>query len=264
MDLPAELRIMIAKYVLYSPEGLWWIWLRYSTTYRVATLIERNSFTTLDMVNALARTCRTLYQETRGIVLDVNTIVFDINWMHCRVLKLLPPPQQNDETETVNVLYRSSTTRWWPEVRQVEIRCFNVDLLISDTRTKLEEISCALNIRELSIISKHWGPQLRYYPGLYTDAQLQEPEFEKGIRRNKLLEFITAGKEVIEKLDQVSASEKRWRIFPDPSYEQGFKDFVQFATEDQLKLVNNWFAHGVGYTPRPRRRRTRYQATFAS
>jgi hypothetical protein len=70
MDLPVELRIMITKYALYVPEGLVWKWINYRRGCRVATLKRRRDRKRLEWVNALAGTCKQLYQETQGLVLS--------------------------------------------------------------------------------------------------------------------------------------------------------------------------------------------------
>lgn len=100
MDLPVELRLIIAKYALLVPNGLGWRWLNYRKGPCVATLIRSDLFAKddLDTINALARTCKTLSEKCRGLVLQVNVVNFDIWEMH----ELQPPRRCTDQSDGLN------------------------------------------------------------------------------------------------------------------------------------------------------------------
>ncbi|KAJ8110387.1 hypothetical protein OPT61_g6756 [Boeremia exigua] len=73
LDLPTEIRIMVARYVLKGEgdEHLSFRWLIYSSDSRKAT------FTGLESLTALTRTCKQAHDELSSIVWDINT--FNLN-----------------------------------------------------------------------------------------------------------------------------------------------------------------------------------------
>jgi len=84
LELPAELRIMIAKYAFHRSKGLIWEWECHRKGKRAATFQHNNIYVPdkLQGINALARTCKTPHAETRGLALQVNTLHFDRQNMH--------------------------------------------------------------------------------------------------------------------------------------------------------------------------------------
>lgn len=74
---------MIAEHTLHEPQGLHWKWLEHRGTPKRATFANIASYPKkyLSSINALNRTCKTVYRETRGIVLAVNDICFDCRSM---------------------------------------------------------------------------------------------------------------------------------------------------------------------------------------
>ncbi|KAF2027169.1 hypothetical protein EK21DRAFT_91719 [Setomelanomma holmii] len=65
MDIPAELRSMIAHHALHQAGGLMWKWAGYGANPRVVTL-----------------SCKILYAKTRGLIIRVNVIRFNVDNMH--------------------------------------------------------------------------------------------------------------------------------------------------------------------------------------
>ncbi|KAH4223271.1 hypothetical protein HBI06_134290 [Parastagonospora nodorum] len=66
MELPAQLRIMVARYVLHVSDGLSWVWTNYREGPRTATIKfnpDYNRRLSLQKTTAIAQTCKTIYQE---------------------------------------------------------------------------------------------------------------------------------------------------------------------------------------------------------
>jgi hypothetical protein len=74
MDLPTELRLMIAEYVLTEEKGLWWIWTVFSPTRKVGGFTTYSSHKLYS--NNLAQVSRQLHDECHDVLLSCNTLVF--------------------------------------------------------------------------------------------------------------------------------------------------------------------------------------------
>jgi len=76
MELPTELRLMIAEYALASEEGLFWYWKAKYYAKRVGAFIDRQTY---DRDHHITRLClsRQLRQETSNLWTRVNTVHFD-------------------------------------------------------------------------------------------------------------------------------------------------------------------------------------------
>jgi hypothetical protein len=82
MDLPTELRVRIYEYVLYESEGLNWIWLTRHDSVKIGCFKElrsrkhgKPSYAYPDRA-AIARVCKQVHAETRGLVFHLNTLYF--------------------------------------------------------------------------------------------------------------------------------------------------------------------------------------------
>ncbi|KAF2027184.1 hypothetical protein EK21DRAFT_115077 [Setomelanomma holmii] len=75
MDLPVELRLLVAEYVLQNHETLLWFWGR-----SVRTGVYKGTFKKLDTLTAITRVSRQLYAETKNLVRNLNTFEF-CEWM---------------------------------------------------------------------------------------------------------------------------------------------------------------------------------------
>ncbi|KAF2634517.1 hypothetical protein P280DRAFT_238840 [Massarina eburnea CBS 473.64] len=77
MELPAEVRLIIAEHALYYEDGLEWRWKSYSKERKVGTFYEDSESTSMTAnLNPLALVCKKLHHETKNIVFKVNVLGF--------------------------------------------------------------------------------------------------------------------------------------------------------------------------------------------
>jgi hypothetical protein len=79
MDLPTELRVMIAEYALTSEERLCWEWLNHESKPASGSGMCRGTFAGLEQLTYLCRVSRQLYKETSTIVWKNNNFAFEEN-----------------------------------------------------------------------------------------------------------------------------------------------------------------------------------------
>ena len=75
MDLPTELRLMIAEYALTSDEPLHWIWLEHGPIEDHGRC--HGTFEGLERLTSLSRVSRQLHNETARLVWKSNNFLFD-------------------------------------------------------------------------------------------------------------------------------------------------------------------------------------------
>ncbi|KAF2634516.1 hypothetical protein P280DRAFT_554524 [Massarina eburnea CBS 473.64] len=83
MDLPVELRLMIAEYAATEEKGIFWKWTEQSNTRAVGTFVCRKGDTEYPP-NALSRVSRQLYDEVNGMTLKCvyHTLTFDADYLN--------------------------------------------------------------------------------------------------------------------------------------------------------------------------------------
>jgi hypothetical protein len=79
MDLPTELRVMIAEYALTSEERLRWQWLQHEPKPWSGSGLRRGTFAGLESLTSLCRVSQQLHEETSNIVWKSNDFTFKEN-----------------------------------------------------------------------------------------------------------------------------------------------------------------------------------------
>jgi len=258
MDLPPELRIMIASYALHVPGGLGWKWKNYRKGPRVATLGRSNRYERpfeLDRVNALARTCRTLYDETRRMVFSVNTIVFDIHIMHSdRIPKRCEqtPDGSNRDlkafTEALDFFrfFVPSTVRPNLECVQINLHdlleleeCWDEFACIS---SRLSDLRVAVQIRKWYLHTLgDW--ELRAMKELEEEGEPYESEQEQ--MRKRVDQYMDMGRQALALVAKFGHDGQNWRLMPVPFWSMDTKKILTYFTGAELEMVRAWQAHGV-------------------
>jgi hypothetical protein len=125
MDLPAELRLLIAEYALVAEEPLAWHWVEWTPTYKSVTFMNINNH------NGLTRVSRQLRAELRPAFWKVNTFEFD-EAMLSRPHH--PEPRNQTKVQVIAIIaeaYRFfvAQARWTvvPSLRAVDFRMGFVD-----------------------------------------------------------------------------------------------------------------------------------------
>jgi len=79
MELPVELRVMIAEYALSHEPGIFWTWTNYNEGEKSGKFVEPSGIGIHDSkpCNPFSLVCKQLAYETRNITYKVNTLNFD-------------------------------------------------------------------------------------------------------------------------------------------------------------------------------------------
>jgi len=258
MELPAELRIMTARYALHEPDGLAWVWTTYRKVRRVATLRTNGASggrKTLQDINALARTCKTLYEETRGLILEVSIIEIRPYDMHS-----VPAPrnwcQSSDEshwflraaTEALTSLHRLAPLQLRLNIQQVQLHCdyfvnFNYHL------THFKHTVESFRHLQLDFIWPFW--QLEALSAFEVQELIEMEEAsepyisEYDQMRQRLETSLATGRDVNDFVSKVNDVERTWRIFPTPMDRHDMAKILGFLTENEQRLVQQWEVDGI-------------------
>jgi len=258
MELPPELRTMIAKYALHEPEGLAWVWTAYRKVQRVATLRGGGVFSrskTLQDFNALGRTCKTLHDETRGLVLEVNIIKILSHCMH----SFRPSSNWYESSngtdwflrvaaEALGLWHRSAPLHLRLKQQHVKLHChhgtdfekhmahfkqttdsfrhLHLDFIWG--KWQLKALS-AFEVQELMEMEKYGEPYISEYDQM----------------RERLNTFLDIGRNVHGFVSKVNDVDRTWRVFPTPMDREDMTKILGFLTEDEQCLVQQWEVDGI-------------------
>jgi hypothetical protein len=258
MDIPAELRIMVAKYALRRPRAFSWIWTNYRKGPRVATLRAGSKYdlaAKLEDVNAIARTCKQLYQETQGLVLYVNIIKFDLYDMHDGSI----PKRCQERSPGSNADLRAfsecleffrpfvsfgSTS----SVRRIELVLSTIDDLL---KSKDQFVGLASDVHDLKITLRldEWSIELL---GSYELRKLEELEEEgepyvpaQQQMEQRVVEYMDQGAQVYAFVEDADVDGRNWRIFPSTMLSREVQGILEYMTEEQQVEVQKWELYGV-------------------
>jgi hypothetical protein len=223
MDLPAELRVMIAEYALSFDKGLEWHWTKGPTGKLIGKFrfpkdsVEHHA--DLDRVNQLSLS-RHLHQETAGIWLKVNELRFDCSKgdevydpIHISLafpyavrdfaffMKYTEPPILRGLSVCII------------GVGIVDRRLHTLNLL-----TQYNE-SARLQIRVIESDWLMYGPQKWYVQDFMVESQRMERFF--------------------------SRQQRNWRVFPKPPTEDEMRALKKYLSDAQYQLALGYVNNGV-------------------
>jgi hypothetical protein len=257
-DLPVELRIMIARYVLHHPEGLSWIWKNYRKGPRSATLRCKSIYcneASLDHLSALSRACKLLYQEVRGLVLHINVIDFGFYSMHNRHIPRRCLEQSNGTSIVLNAikealdflhtgLSRGLCASFGRIVFQGlsswDLQEYRDEFLALVNGRKHLEITVPVTDWSLFRLGAYELERMRYLeeedePFTLEHEQMQEREDH----------YMKTGENVQDLVADIDSQTRNWRIYPQSITESYEGNLDRYLSEDEWKMSRAWEADGI-------------------
>ncbi|KAL6711517.1 hypothetical protein ACN47E_004451 [Coniothyrium glycines] len=248
MDLPVELRVMIAKFVFYQPKGLSWFWKVPHQGSRIATLHVPYG-ADLDTINALARTCKALYYEIRGLFLEVNVILFgtfsmfkygsvsqfislqgDLSYSLTATLDALKFYRRNVPPYLQGLLRRIHFTLMQEEISDYVCHVTNIDAYT--------EVTAECYDWKLSAITNNHREALEYEGRFSKD-------YEHEHMQKQAVDFLNKGKGIQQLVASLTAKSGKWRVSPLAKAQDKVDKFKNYFTEDEMKMVVDWCYHGI-------------------
>lgn len=234
MDLPTELRIMIAEYALTDKDELNWYWKDF--TFRSGIFMSKSKVRLVDLT-ALSRVSKQLYEETAGLVWKWNRFNFGLGFSFSDYKS-----------------HRSYWNRFGHELLEAELEFF-----LQKAPPKV--IGC---IRNISMLVK--PDHTVAWPWFWTHGLaaglIQQLPYIAHVKiimvqwtldgdTPDLDEFIEHGRQVLGHLQTrlVAGKERKWRVFPDLKYyertllEQEIKKREMKAAD--IEEVMGWVEHGI-------------------
>lgn len=223
MDLPLELRNIVARYALTADQPLRFEWLRYTPTKKIGTLDG------LDQLTALTRVSKSLRRETKNLVWRLNDFSFgddvaigshiDPSFRHCEIGAI---------EEAIRVFFhRLSTTTLSRAPIQLEFCTLNAP---TEFYTEIEDLvtSCSLlkPRPEWKVIDASW-----VFDCSGTWFATTDPIFEK---------YTKTLKQYLAQFD-ATIPLRRWRVFPVayPGSEEAMRHMVAADLSDAQVLFEN-------------------------
>lgn len=257
MELPAELRIMIAKYVLHVPEGLSWLWTNYRKGPRLATLEEPYSSgeRTLEKVNVLARVCKVLYAETKGLVLSLNVVQFSLlTSFGGRVPKKFYNDHDHSDgdlhgfEEALDFIRSSISRNISPNLKHVQLLDFDFEDVVDHVQQFLRVMN---NHRDLqvAVLQRFWiltplsSDPVQKLADLEKEGEPFDSE-EKQMQR-RIRKYRKKGKLFQDLAEDVEPADRNWRIYPEVIKDEDMVKLEGFLTDEQQVLVRIWQEEGV-------------------
>lgn len=226
MDLPTEIRVMIAKYALKYENGLIWRWMEQPDGRRIGRFCDPRVIDACkgDFGHPVDKLClsRQLYQETAQMWFTINVLCFDGNHSHL------------------------SNYQWTPTIK----------LALSDWTFFLSHGS-AINAIKLDFTI--YGHSVEKYPtellklsaltmsSLHINLRLIDFGWHVGQRtRRGVLDFMKHGTTNLtsSRLDELVGAERRWRVFPTVFTRYELQVAAQNFSEDEHQLMLDWIENG--------------------
>lgn len=258
LDLPAELRILVANYVLRVPDGLQWFWRNYRKGPRVATLNGRSiSFRHkyMEDFTSLSRTCKQIYEETRGLVLQVNVISFNLYQMHSYQV----PKACEDESggsncdlraasEALGFIQRFAACDQHRSLKHIDITVQSFDMIrhhwnqFKNLMDRLKDTSVTVTIQDWIIIplSNHAQKRLKL---LEDEGEPFVPEQEQ--MRERADDYFGKRQEVQEFVANLDQRPRNWRIHPRPTLLGSAGKLRGCLPSDVLDVIEALENHGI-------------------
>jgi hypothetical protein len=218
MNLPTELRLQIAEYVLVGSskrmgEQLEWKWTRYDHD------IIAGTFVNLDAITPFRLVSRQIYEETCGLVWKVNSLFFDVgrNERHfCKVHGIDKHWDGNIElmalTEAHQFFLRHIGTKSITLLRSIAV---TVDFLYNDDHLdnliqQLVAMAKSTPAAQVIVCSKQWVDN--YLQDCVTYPKRSKEEHSN----NQAKEYLSEGRryqKLLSRLGYDNRADRNWRIF---------------------------------------------------
>jgi len=255
MELPAELRIMIAKHVLHVSDGLWWIWINYRKGPRIASVEGKPRYlrsSSVDNITAIARTCKKLYQETHGLLCAVNVVDFNISSMHgylvprrCEDTSDGSDPDLRAVSEALGFCYN---LKQQPNFHHIRLRFYTFERLQAHWAQFLALVQIKERL-QITVLIGEWSLQA------FSDDQrhalrllIEEEEpyvSEKDQMEARIREHMDMGKMISEAVAELGLTCKNWRICPTPIF-KGTADGLRSCVSDaDWEMIQGWEGDGI-------------------
>jgi hypothetical protein len=256
MELPTELRIMIATYVLHVPGGLQWIWSNYLKGPKVATLMHHAHYHSvrLEDANALARTCKQLREEIQGLIFSLNVIRFNLHSMHInrvpqRCHRVSSGLSSNLEAigEALNFLVRFVPRETQSKLKRIEFR-----LSVEDLQTnwrRIDRLNSSMQHLQLVLRISDWSLQLLEFYRLKKIKQLEEEgepvvsEHEQMVQR--IDDFMTKGQQLQQYVREVWPQTRKWRAYPQPIFDDETPKIRAYMSDEKWNMIRDWERNGI-------------------
>jgi hypothetical protein len=248
MELPAELRVMIARYALYVPGGLSWLWTNYRKGPRVATLVKGSYKKGLERVTGLSRTCRAVHEETKGIK-------FSFYRSHVGNIpgRCYDPTHRSDDelrafAEALAFLRTFVPQEMRPDLAHVELTLWEVDV-IEDYIRQFKSIVEDHGQQRITFVIRAWkllqldDLDLKKLAELEEEGEPYVPEEEQ--MQQRIQSYMETGQRVKEIVKRVGSEDKTWRIFPQSIHYGVSEDILEYLTGKQHAVMSDWQQNGI-------------------
>ncbi|KAJ8110390.1 hypothetical protein OPT61_g6759 [Boeremia exigua] len=200
MDLPTELRLMIAQYALQADNALEFCWLDHSP------ILRRATFAGLEKLNALTRTSKQIYSELGSMVWDINTFGFEVH----------------------NINHYLGRTHPLKSVSEYELVFEAIRFLVGNGKGQmLKSISVTLSISGLRLTPNSSTSDFPGIPSLtrmipHAQWRIFDDEWpvlgsRKPLTQSQGVRFKNHGRNLVARLllnDHAASTTRNWRIFP--------------------------------------------------
>lgn len=208
----------------------------------------------LEALNALARTCKTLYVETKGLVLKENNMKFECSNMF-------------DDTKTPDwICERGGFTRAIKEAlafindfgpqystlsQHVRIRAAGASILARffGGVDGFSQVMGMLQGVKVEIRCWTWGVKMLSEPEMIELGELEEDgepfEHLHDQMRKRIDSYLKDRIIVGEFVEEMGGGERNWRVFPEPLAKEERAEIFSFMTVDEQEKVRIWKENGV-------------------
>jgi len=224
MDLPVELRLMIAEYALVSAKPLTWYYSEYTPKRRAG------SFKHLSQATALTRVCRQLHHETAGLVWKLNTVHF--NQQHFDYVYWgTNGPDSSDMSGCFDAL-RLFT--------QSAVHAANTREIVFDLQSSIWRYHISL----YNLLEK-WATnvspailKVTYSPWGFFDT--------KATTEDTVERFMSLGRQILHKLHDkgFGKATRHWRVFPVLT-DVGRRKLKTYMEPSKFRLALEWIEEGI-------------------
>jgi hypothetical protein len=218
MNLPVEIRVMVAGYALHNEDEIWWRWAEAERKPRSFVGSFRTSFN--KNPNPLALTCRQLNQETRSLHLKVNNLNFD-DYPHggnsCYAVPSFAFFLEHASEEMIKA------------VRTVDLITLSLPRYEKELRVINHLIEDKLNIT-IRVEARWWS--------VYNSIDWPEDDISRfmEIGHNPSPEFS----------ELVSNGKKRpWKVYPSIHSDMQIRRFRKQLSAEELALAKQWIENGI-------------------
>lgn len=244
--LPAELRIVIAEYVMSASEPLKWTYTSYTATKKVGT------FHGLDRLTALRRVSKQCYKDTVGLEWKYNE--FEFEELRLGVAYEVAPMQirHGDSVATISaaleLFYENAPIKAVRAVKTITYKLHFQEeedapayMFAPDTRARLERVLQRTPWLQVRIIDDSWT--LNRF--LTVDRFLGKDPLVADVRE-RIDIFLAMGREYEECLEAegLTSVARNWRVYPALG-KRDVRRLRRYLTEDLLSKVENWTLNGV-------------------